>query len=113
MKEVHELSLDLYEAKIGTYVRDIIPVEETNEIVRTERSGIPFPKPFAKWKSQNPNAKLKKPITQNYISSTSSLDEDTIQKPSKLQVTSIQKEKTVTMTIMTNPNSPTTSPKDK
>ena len=61
MKEVHELSLDLYEAKIGTYVQDIIPVEETNEIVRTERSGIPFPKQFAKWKSQNPNAKLKKP----------------------------------------------------
>ena len=54
MKEVHELSLDLYEAKIGTYVRDIIPVEETNEIVRSERGGIPFPKPFSKWKSQNP-----------------------------------------------------------
>ena len=59
MKEVHELSLDLYEAKIGTYVRDIIPVEETNEIVRSERGGIPFPKPFSKWKSQNPNAEFK------------------------------------------------------
>ena len=110
MKEVHELSLDLYEAKIGTYVRDIIPVEETNEIVRSERGGIPFPKPFSKWKLQNPNAELKKPITQNYEPSTLSMDKDTILKPSNLQVTSIQKEKTVTMT---NPNSPTTSPKDK
>ena len=95
MKEVHELSLDLYEAKIGTYVRDIIPVEETNEIVRSERGGIPFPKPFSKWKSQNPNAEFKKPITQNYESSTSSMDKDTILKPSNLR-----------LRLLTSPKSP-------
>ena len=107
MKEVHQLSLDEYESKIGTYVQDIIPVEETDEIVRkTEK--------FTKSKAQNLHDTLKKkPVTQNYISpSISSTDKNSIPKPSKLQVTSTQKEKSVTMTIMTPPKSPTT-PKNK